>query len=267
MIMDLRIIKDILPHSGVCGYEDIACSLLPCRAVSRLPQGAKSVIVSIFPYYLGKAAYSGLNISKYAAVPDYHTVVAARLERACAALQSEYPDEKFAAFTDNSPLPEVYAAYLAGLGVIGKNGLLITPDFGSYVFIGEIVTTLALKASSPAEGGCSACGKCTARCPAGALNGGFYKEKCLSAITQKKSTLTSEEERLIRLNACAWGCDECQNACPMNAHAAVTDIEEFIAGARPCVNAGDSVQGRAYAWRGKDIIERNLALLQTDGKE
>ncbi len=260
MIMD--IIKDIMPRSGVCSFSDVSSSLLPCRAIDRLPKGAKSVIVGVFPYLLSADSYEGLNVSKYAAVRDYHDVVLSRLNKACEALESKYPGEKFIPFVDNSPVPEVYAAYLAGLGVIGKNGLIITPNFGSYVFIGEIVTTLPLKADSPVMGGCLDCGKCSEACQGGALKGGFVREKCLSDITQKKKPLTSFEKQLISCSGSAWGCDSCQDACPMNENAGVTDIEEFINSARPHITKGDCAEGRAYAWRGAEIIERNLDLLE-----
>lgn len=263
MIMD--IIKKLLPRSGVCEFSAVKPFLLPCRAAQRLPQDARSVIVSVFPYYLGAHAYKNLNVSKYAAVPDYHDVVLARLQRACEALTEQFAGEQFIPFVDNSPIPEVYAAYLAGLGVRGKNGLLITEEFGSYVFIGEIVTTLTLAPDVPVTGGCEACGKCTAECVGGALKGGFCREKCLSEITQKRGKLTCGQEELIARSGSAWGCDVCQDVCPMNVHAGISDVEEFLLGARAHVVSGEPVSGRAYAWRGRDIIERNLILSQ--GKE
>lgn len=264
MIMDLQVVNGFLPRYGICAYGDVIKLLLPCRAKGRLPLNAKSVIVGVFPYYLGEEAYRGLNVSKYAAVPDYHTVVLERLQKACDALKEKYPQEEFVPFCDNSPVPEVYAAYLAGLGVRGKNGLLITEEYGSYVFIGEIVTTLDIKADNPLGTSCEGCGKCVAKCPGNALKCGFERQSCLSEITQKKSELTKSEKETIELSGCAWGCDVCQDVCPMNVHAGVTSIKEFISGAVPCVSASDSVEGRAYSWRGSEIIKRNLDLLRKE---
>ena len=116
-------------HFGCCRYED-TLPLLECRAKARLPQAAKSIIVVLFPYYIGEK--ENANLSKYARVPDYHHVAGKLLQNACDMLHMAFADESFSAFADNSPIREVRAAYLAGLGVIGRHGLLINSRFGSY---------------------------------------------------------------------------------------------------------------------------------------
>jgi epoxyqueuosine reductase len=233
------------------------------RRYKKIPEGAASIIVALFPYYLGEANYKGLNVSRYAVAGDYHTIVENRLNSAIKELLSAYPAERFAAFTDNSPVPEVRAAIKAGLGVIGENNLLIHPDYGSWVFIGEIVTTLKVKTSK--TGGihnCKGCGRCVAACPAGILGRlKFDKTACLSHITQSKGELTPEQTKLIKASGCAWGCDICQLVCPMNNAAKITPIDEFTVNLRPKVKLGDDINGRAYAWRGRAVIERNIILL------
>lgn len=254
---------NISPAWGVCETSLLEGSFLPCSGANKIPEGAASILVALFPYYLGEDKYEDLNISRYAAVPDYHEVVLSRLDSAVKLLGKEYPEESFVSFTDNSPVPEVIAAANAGLGVIGENNLLINPDFGSWVFIGEIVTTLKIEANKTAGiHNCTGCGKCIAACPAdvlGRLN--FDKPKCLSAITQSKGALTPEQENLIKLTGCAWGCDICQLVCPMNNSAEITPIEEFKEDVRTHVRTGDDITGRAYAWRGRAVIERNLKIL------
>ena len=84
---------------------------------SRLPENPKTVIVACFPYLLGESFYENGNISKYAVVTDYHEVATARLKSAADELEKIFPDEEFAFFADNSPIPEVRAACYAGLGV------------------------------------------------------------------------------------------------------------------------------------------------------
>jgi len=262
------IIKNIMdstsPAWGICDYAVLQNHLLTCSSKAKIPQGAASVLVALFPYYLGEDAYFGANVSRYAVVPDYHEVVIARLNRAVERLQGEFPAERFAAFTDSSPLPEVYAAVRAGLGVAGENNLLIHPDYGSWVFIGELVTTLRLDAAQ--NGGlhrCTGCGRCVAACPAGILGKAqFDKTACLSHITQSKGELSPEQMQFIKASGCAWGCDICQLVCPMNHAAQITPMEEFKADIRLRVRAGDDIKGRAYAWRGRDVIERNLKILQ-----
>ncbi len=257
--------NSISPAWGVCRFESE--NLLPCFAVSRLPKDAKSVIVALFPYYLGKDSYEGQNISNYAVVPDYHSVIGQKLDGAVKELRRAFPDDRFEHLTDNSPLPEVNMAVMAGLGVKGKNGLLINPEFGSWVFIGEIVTTLGLEPAQAQVIDCSNCRKCIESCPTGALSEkGVDKALCLSDITQRKGELSEEQKKLVAEYGCAWGCDICQKVCPLNSGAKVTSINEFKAGARPNASSGEDISDRAYAWRGKAVIERNLEILKNNGK-
>ena len=256
-----KTMDEITPLWGICPFDKIENELIPCRAKSRLPENAKTIIVACFPYLLKSENYKDINISKYAAVTDYHSVVLDRLDRAVKKLKELYPDEKFAAFADNSPIPEVDAACLADLGVRGLNTLLITAEYGSYVFIGEIVTTLDIPASAAVQKGCTECRKCVDTCPSGALSeGGFDKERCLSHITQKKGILTPDEEKLMRECGCVWGCDICQDVCPMNKNAKTTQIEEFLSSPIARIASGCELDSRAYEWRGRNVIERNLAL-------
>lgn len=246
---------------GVCSFDKIKEGLIECRAKSRIPQNAKSVIVACFPYLLSEENYKNTNISKYAVVTDYHSVAISRLDSAIKKLKELHPNEEFAAFADNSPIPEVSAACAAGLGVRGLNTLLITEKYGSYVFIGEIVTTLVIDSPDLAEKTCAVCKKCTEACPTGAItSNGFNKPLCLSEITQKKGELSEKEKELMIQCGCVWGCDICQDVCPMNKNAATTDIDEFISAPIPYVSEGCSLDNRAYEWRGRKVIERNISL-------
>ena len=257
-----QILNTVSPLWGICDFAPFQEHILPCRAASRIPDNAKRIIVALFPYYLGEEAYDGSNISRYAAVPDYNDFMRLALDEAAQALAQCFPDEKFSAFCGNSPLPEVYAAVRAGLGTRGKNGLLLTEKYGSWVFIGEIVTTMDLPCAERELHLCDGCDRCIRACPTGALQeDGFHGELCLSAITQQKKPLTSEQEALIRKTGCAWGCDICQKACPKNKGAEKTEIELFLNGAKTRAEHGEDLQGRAYGWRGAKVIERNLTLL------
>lgn len=252
----------VSPLWGVCKFSSIENNLLECRAKSRLPQNAESVLVACFPYLLPKENYKGSNISKYAVVTDYHDVAINRLKNACEELSELYPENTFVPFADNSPIPEVRAALCAGLGVCGKNSLLITEEFGSYVFLGEIVTDLKFEATENAAKNCIGCAKCVKACPAAAISeNGTDSTKCVSAITQKKGELTEKEKELMINCGCVWGCDICQDICPMNKNAAVTQIKEFLSDPEPVLTGETDFDGRAYAWRGKKVIERNLSII------
>ena len=251
-----------IPIFGCCPFEPLRPQILECRAKERLPADAKSIFVALFPYAMEEAAYQGGNLSRYAAVGDYHEIVPQYLKRAVSALEQAFPEEAFVPFTDNSPIPEVRAAALAGLGRIGQNGLLIHERYGSWVFIGEIVTTLPIDAPPHQIRPCIGCGRCISACPTGALTGkGLDRSKCMSALTQRKGSLSEQEAALIRRSGGAWGCDICQTTCPMNAQAAIRPLTEFAHTFHASAVENGPLEGMAYAWRGRKVIERNLKLL------
>lgn len=247
---------------GVCGFEALF-PLLPCRAAARLPQGAQSVLVCLFPYYVGD--YPARNLSRYAIVDDYHKVTRAMLETAAGELRARFPNERVEAFVDNSPIREVYAGWLAGLGFIGKNGQLIAPGYGSYCFIGALVTTLSLPPAAPLPSACGGCTLCTKACPNGALgkNGAVEAAKCRSHITQKKGELSDFEQKTVAQGGFAWGCDLCTDCCPHNQNPKLTPIEGFYSNIVHTItreNCRALCKTRAFGWRGAGVLERNLAL-------
>ena len=122
----------------------------------------RTVLVAAFPYYAGDRPG---NLSLYARGEDYHRALARRLNTVCDFLSRQYPMESFLPAADNSPLPEREAAWLAGIGLRGKNGLLILPPYGTYVFLGTILTGAALDVPErPAAPDCPGCGACRAAC-------------------------------------------------------------------------------------------------------
>ena len=253
-----------LPY-GFSAFEDVRDKLIECRAKARLPERAQTVISILFPYYLGEEAYRDANVSRYAVSADYHLIAGEIIRNIAAGLREEYPGFRFEPFIDNSPLPEVRCAVAAGLGVMGMNALFINPVYGSWVFLGEIVTDRYFPPARPEHTRCPGCGKCREACPGGAISeNGIDPEKCLSYLSQRKGELPPEvAEKLAEMN-CAWGCDVCQKVCPMNRNARVTPIEAFYASARPHVRPEDEVEGRAFAWRGPAVIARNLTAVERE---
>lgn len=244
---------------GFCPFESLK-PLIECRAKARLPENSMTAIVCAFPYFIMEK--DRRNLSYYACVKDYHYVIMNMLENVCREL-SEITGQSFEPFADNSPIHEVDAAVKAGIGVLGDNGLLITEKYGSYVFIGEIVTDISADAIVN-EKSCIHCGMCMKNCPSGALCKGVVNEKiCVSAITQKKGELTPQETELIKKNRLVWGCDICQTVCPMNRNVQETYIDEFVNSAHHFLEideVDERIKTSAYNWRGKKTILRNLAI-------
>ena len=236
--------------------------MLPCRAAARLPENAAAVIVCGFPYYIKIEGQR--NLSRYAAVPDYHRVVMAVLEPLCARLSAEFPGD-FVPFVDNSPIREVDAAARAGLGVVGRNSLLLNPRWGSWMFLGEMVTSLPLACTEGPARPCMGCGQCKRACPAGCIEEeGIDASRCLSAITQKKGELTPEEASLVQQGGLLWGCDQCQEVCPYNQETEETYLSLFREDVRPFLqkeDIGPDVKSRAYGFRGPAPLLRNAELL------
>lgn len=248
-------------HWGVARFAD-TLPLLECRAKSRLPQGAKSVIVCLLGYYAGEREH---NISRYAWARDYHRLAQTLLEPAAAKMKECWPEREFVFFTDNSPIREVHAAYLAGLGFVGQNGLLISPAYGSYHFIAEIVTDLPLNASIPVSRCCGDCRRCLDACPTKALSpAGVDKSRCRSSLTQKKGALSDWEQAQIRAGGLAWGCDICNDACPYNRGKGLTDLFLFrqqLDGIACEENLDRLMEEKAFGYRGKAVLQRNLRII------
>ena len=227
-----------------------------------------SVIIFAVPY-LTPNCPSGRNVSSYAISKDYHIFFKDLFSSLIGKLQQKYPDNIFVGFADHSPINEISAAAKAGLGIIGVNHLLITEKYSSYVFIGELITDAVLPSYADEIKHYINCKKCVLACPVHT-----NVDSCLSAITQKKGDLKEYEIAQIKKSGCAWGCDICQEACPYTEKAIqnntiYTSIEFFKTDLTPTLtnadidNMSDELfSQRAYSWRGKKVISRNLKILE-----
>lgn len=272
-------LTEFLKEQGVFFYAPLPFSkatVFPQKLSRvRLPFAPATVWFFLVPYY----ACDGENISAYATGHDYHLWAKQFEQKLLPHLRAAMPSASFALFCDNSPINERSGAAACGLGTLGDHGLLIHPLYGTYVFIGEVISD-ADAASFPAalpiiEETCTHCGGCRAACPGGVLSGDG--DGCLSALTQKKGELTKEEAALLRRQGSAWGCDICQEVCPFNQRARqrgtlTTPIPFFHENLLPKLTyeaveqmTEEAFSCRAYGWRGKETVLRNLRLLE-DGE-
>ncbi len=267
MRFTLDAVRPLLAAEGIdcAGLVPLAvCRVTRAYLLDRVGLSAAggSVLMLALPYRA--AGEETANLSAYAIPPDYHHIAAALFARLIPALEAHFPGAHFAGFADHSPIDERHAAALAGLGIIGDNGLIITPRYGSYVFLAELITDLPTDAQPGEVGTCAHCGACRTACPVG-----FDRARCLSALTQKKGELTAEETALIAAHGSVWGCDICQAACPHNRAAVCAPMPAFAADRIPRLTAAmveamddDAFARRAYAWRGRAVILRNLRLME-----
>lgn len=239
--------------------------------IEALCPGARTVLTAAFPYFAGDRPG---NLALYSRGEDYHRVLARRLGTVCDALAARYPNKLFIPGADSSPVPELAAAEQAGVGRLGKHGLRIVPPYGSYVFLGTVLTDLEVPPTGPSPGPpCPPdCGTCFRACPTGALSeDGCDVSVCLSEVTQKKGDLTEAEAEHIKKSPTVWGCDLCQRACPLNRDAALSPLPEFRENLLDRLTLAD-LEGlsnkafrrkygdRAFAWRGIGPLLRNLRL-------
>jgi len=211
--------------------------------VRNVVPGARSVVVTGTIYATASpsaADAAGAVISRYARGDDYHDVLESRLDALLEWMRAESPEPFDArAYVDTGPVQErVYAQY-AGLGWIGKNTCLINAEHGSWLFLAEIITTLALEPDVQALEQCGSCRRCLDACPTGALvdAGVLDSTRCISYLTIELRSSIPEEHRAALGNH-VYGCDICQDVCPHNQPSSVSSDAPWQA--RALANAAAS---------------------------
>ena len=188
---------------------------------SRLVAGARSVVVCAVSYKNrrseGYPPDCRTRVASYACNRDYHAVIKAMLRTMLDELRRDHPGLEGRAFVDSAPLLEKQLAVEAGLGWIGRQSLLITPQFGSYVLLGELVLTLETDSyDAPFEGArCGRCRNCIESCPTGAIVAPKTIDagRCIACRTIEPLAETRED---ADNDGWLFGCDRCQSCCPHN---------------------------------------------------
>ncbi len=203
---------------------------------------------------------------------DYHHIIKDRLNKLEEFILKKVPDARIKSMVDTGELSDRAVAERAGIGWSGKNCAIITPEFGSYVYIGEMITSIPFEPDSLVEDQCGSCTKCLEACPTGALvQGGQINAKhCISFLTQTKELIPDEFRE--RIGNRIYGCDSCQTACPHNKGKNFHFHEEMEPDpetAKPLLKPILKLSNREFkqkfgsvagSWRGKKPIQRNAII-------
>ena len=210
---------------------------------------------------------------------DYHTALRERLKLLSTWLEEHVKGVRIESMVDTGALVDRAVAERAGIGWSGKNCSIITPEFGSYVYLGELITNIPFAPDKPMEDECGDCRLCLDVCPTGALiqGGQLDAQRCIAFLTQTKGTLPDEFRSHIGNRL--YGCDTCQTVCPKNKGKINWMHEEFIPDpelAKPLLTPLLTITNREFkgrfghvsgSWRGKKPIQRNAILALAHFKE
>lgn len=266
------------------GFEesDVALRTEPLR----LLDGAESIIAIAIAYPskmkdvpVGKKGERRGVFCRASWGVDYHVAVRERLQKIEQWLIERVPGVRIKSMVDTGELVDRAVAERAGIGWNGKNCSIITPEFGSYVYLGELITNIPFIPDQPIEDECGDCTLCLNVCPTGALVEArqLNSQRCIAYLTQTKGFLPDEFRSKIGNRL--YGCDTCQTVCPKNKGKANWIHEEFTPDpeiAKPLLTPLLSISNKQFkakfghvsgAWRGKKPIQRNAILALAHFKE
>ncbi|MEV2550555.1 tRNA epoxyqueuosine(34) reductase QueG [Paenibacillus larvae] len=275
-------LKEILLQHREKGYEsgfeepDIDKRVYPELNFEGKPRSIISIAVA-YPSKISNpprsepGGYRGI-ISRSAWGEDYHRVLKVRLERLEAFIRERVPEARMESMVDTGALVDRAVAERAGIGWTGKNCAIITPEYGSWVFLGDMITNIPFPADTSIMDQCGDCTICIDACPTGALvgPGQLNASRCISFLTQTKGVI--EDEFKEKIGNRLYGCDICQMVCPHNKgknwtyHPEMQPDPEKV---KPLLQPLLTMSNREYkeqygssasSWRGKKLIQRNAII-------
>ena len=247
------------------------------RIKPKLSLASAKTIISIavaYPHKLKqqpqKTAYKRGKFTPNSWGLDYHYVLQDKLDRLAKGIEELTADFEYKGMVDTGALVDTAVARRAGIGFIGKNGLVISKEFGSYMFLGELITNLDIEPDQPVDYDCGDCNRCVTACPTSCLigDGTMNAKRCLSFQTQDKGIMDLEFRKKIK--TVIYGCDICQICCPYNKgldNPLATEIDPDLAHPEllPFLELSNGQFKEKFghiagSWRGKNILQRNVII-------
>ena len=247
------------------------------RIKPKLSLASAKTIISIavaYPHKLKqqpqKTAYKRGKFTPNSWGLDYHYVLQDKLDRLAKGIEELTANFEYKGMVDTGALVDTAVARRAGIGFIGKNGLVISKEFGSYMFLGELITNLDIEPDHPVDYDCGDCNRCVTACPTSCLigDGTMNAKRCLSFQTQDKGIMDLEFRKKIK--TVIYGCDICQICCPYNKgldNPLATEIDPELAHPEllPFLELSNGQFKEKFghiagSWRGKNILQRNAII-------
>ncbi|MGM1047046.1 MAG: tRNA epoxyqueuosine(34) reductase QueG [Bacillota bacterium] len=274
-------LKSILQKHRDKGYESgFEEPDLDKRVTPSLPGTTPASIIAIAVAYPSKMSnppksepgkYRGI-MARSAWGRDYHHVLREAMAKLEAFIRERVPDAVLESMVDTGALVDRAVSQRAGIGFSAKNCAIISPKYGSWIYLGEMVTSIPFPPDSPVTEDCGECTKCIDACPTGALvgPGQLNAQRCVSFLTQTKGFL--DEEVMRKIGNRLYGCDTCQIVCPKNKGLNWTHHEELQPDpekAKPLLLPILDMSNREFketfgdtsaAWRGRKPIQRNAVI-------
>jgi len=250
--------------------------------------GANSVICVAINYHVPLQSSTGVlpapppptgKIARYALGDDYHELIKPRLYTLADWLRDQAPESRTRVAVDTAPVMEKELAARAGIGWMGKNTCIINEQIGSWLLLGEVLTTLELPADCPPVDRCGSCTRCIDACPTRAITAPYQLDarRCISYLTIEHRGQIAPD---LAANLSGWlyGCDICQEVCPWNRRAPAAADPAL----RPRFPAGTLDPGQVLSWTRDDygrllrgsamkrvklpVLQRNARLVQASGQ-
>lgn len=270
-------LREVLEHRKNLGLlssfeeEEIKKRIDPALTMKK----AKSIIAVGQSYYYteedNKHKYYG-ELARTAWGKDYHIVLHEKLEALAGYIKTIDKTFQYMSFVDTGPLVDRQVAYRAGLGWYGFNTTLINETYGSWFFIGYMLTNLQIEPDKPVDSKCKGCNLCIENCPGGAILKPYTinPHRCISNILQGKEDIPPDKRSILEKRI--YGCDECQLICPHNKTAKPMTGKDFIPNELDSKldlikllfisnkEFKEKFKANASGWRGKRVLQRNAII-------